>query len=105
MEYLHTEEAQDVEKIKLAVSEAQIGENGYEELNQNNLQEAIDRQFQDRDVEVSDDGDGTFTVSVLDKLKDYTISKNSGNTVEDGLNWNEVMSSAVAPETQDGNSR
>ena len=45
-----TEEAQDVEKIKLAVSEAQIGENGYEELNQNNLQKALNSQFKERNL-------------------------------------------------------
>ena len=95
-----TEEAQDVEKIKLAVSEAQIGENGYEELNQNNLQKALNSQFKERNVVATDNGDGTFTVSVLDKLKDYTIS-GSGNTIENGLDWNEAMANAVAPETQD----
>ena len=55
-----TEEAEDIEKIRLAVSEAQIGENGYQKLNQNNLQEAIDNQFEGRDVVVSDNVDGTF---------------------------------------------
>ena len=95
-----TEVAQDVEKIRLAVSEAQIGENGYEKLSQSNLQKAIDSQFQDRDVVVSDNGDGTFTVSILDKLKDYTIS-NSNNTIEESLNWKEAMSNAVPPESQD----
>ena len=93
-----TEEAEDIEKIKLAISEAQIGENGYQKLDQNNLQEAIDSQFEGREVIVSDNGDGTFTVSCLDTLKDYTIS---GNNVEEGIDWNEAMANAVAPESQD----
>ena len=93
-----TEEAEDIEKIRLAISEAQIGEDGYQELNSNNLQEAIDGQFEGRNVVVSDNGDGTFTISCLDTLKDYTIS---GNNVEEGIDWNEAMANAVAPESQD----
>ena len=92
-----TEEAEDIEKIRLAISEAQIGEDGYQELNSNNLQEAIDGQFEGRNVVVSDNGDGTFTISCLDTLKDYTIS---GNNVEEGIDWNEAMANAVAPESQ-----
>ena len=93
-----TEQASDIEKIRLAISEAQIGENGYQVLGQNNLQEAIDSQFEGREVIVSDNGDGTFTVSCLDTLKDYTIS---GNNIEEGIDWNEAMANAVAPESQD----
>ncbi len=93
-----TEEAEDIEKIRLAVSEAQIGENEYQELNQSNLQETIDNQFEGRDVVVSDNGDGTFTVSCLDTLKDYIIS---GNNIEEGIDWSEAMANAVAPESQD----
>ena len=93
-----TEKGDDIEKIKLSVSEAQIGDNGYQDLNSNNLQEAVNNQFQGRNVVASDNGDGTFTVSCLDTLKDYIIS---GNTVEEGINWNEAMKNAVAPESQD----
>ena len=92
-----TEEAQDKEKISLAVSEAQIGNNGYQKLNTNNLQEAINNQFERRKVIVSDNGDGTFTVSILDKLKDYIIS---GNTIQEDIDWNEVMVNAKAPASQ-----
>ena len=59
-----TEDAQDMEKIRLAITEAQIGEEGYQELDQNNLQEAIDDQFEERNVIVSDNGDGTFIINV-----------------------------------------
>lgn len=93
-----TEKAQDKEKISLAVSEAQIGDNEYQKLDTNNLQDAIDNQFEGRNVIVSDNGDGKFTVSVLDRLKDYIIS---GNTVQEERNWNEIMKNAVAPESQD----
>lgn len=93
-----TEKAQDKEKISLAVSEAQIGDNEYQKLDTNNLQEAIDNQFEGRNVIVSDNGDGTFTVSVLDRLKDYIIS---GSTVQEERDWNEIMKNVVAPESQD----
>ena len=93
-----TEQAEDIEKIRLAISEAQIGENSYQKINQNNLQEAINSQFEGRDVVVSDNGDGTFTVSCLDTLIDYIIS---GNIIEKGIDWNEAMANAVAPASQD----
>ncbi len=93
-----TTEAEDIEKIRLAMSEAQIGENGYQELNQNSLQEALASEFEGRNVIASDNGDGTFTISCLDTLKDYTIS---GNNIEEGIDWNEAMANAVAPESQD----
>ena len=94
-----TSEAENIEKIRLAISEAQIGEEGYQELNQNNLKEAIDNQFNGRkDFVVSNNEDGTFTVSCLDTLKDYNITL---NRVEKGIDWNEAMANAVAPESQD----
>ena len=36
-----TEEAEDIEKIKLAMLEAQIGENGYQEIEATTFQEAL----------------------------------------------------------------
>lgn len=88
-----TEEAKEIELIKLAISEAQIGENGYQELDANNLQKAIDNQFNGRDIVVSDNGDGTFTVSCLDTLKEYIVSSNN---VESGVNYNEYFDKATA---------
>ena len=85
------EKAADRDLIAMAVSEAQIGENGYQELNQNNLQEAIDNQFNGRDIVISDNGDGTFTVSCLDALEDYKVTSNG---IEDGIDWNEILANA-----------
>ena len=92
-----TQEAQDKEKISLAVSEAQISDNGYQDLNQNNLQKAINKEFEGRNVVVSGNQDGTFTISVLDKLKDYIISD---NTIQESINWDEAMKNAKAPSSQ-----
>ena len=69
-----TEKASDMEKIKLAVAAAQIGENGYQELDQNSLQKAIDNEFSGRDVAVLDNESGVFTVSLDDKI--YKIENN-----------------------------
>ena len=92
-----TGEAKEIELIKLAISEAQIGENGYQELNANDLQDSIDNQFNGRNVIVSDNGDSTFTVSFLDTLRDYNITSNG---IEEGIDWNKSMEEAVAPESQ-----
>ena len=92
------EKASDRDLIAMTVLEAQIGENGYQELNSNILQEAIDNQFNGRNIVTSDNGDGTFTVSCLDTLKDYKITSNG---IDDGIDWNEAISNAVAPESQD----
>ena len=93
-----TKKSGDIEKIKMVLTEAQIGTNGYQELNQNNLQEALASEFEGRNVIASDNGDGTFTISCLDTLKDYTIS---GNNIEEEIDWNEAMANAVVPESQD----
>ena len=77
-----TEESEDKELIQLAVTEARIGENGFQELNANNLQKAIDNQFDKRNAVVSDNGDGTFTVSIKDKI--YNLSSN-GNIISEGM--------------------
>ena len=69
-----TEEAEDIEKIKLAISEAQIGGNGYQELDETNFQEALDSQFGIERTTVTDNGDRTFTV-VVDSKK-YKIDSN-----------------------------
>ena len=93
-----TDEAEDMEKIKLAVSEAQIGENNYQKLNENNLQKALNNQFGENSTVVLDNDDGTYTVSCLDTLINYKVFSNG---VEDEINWNETMEKAVAPASQD----
>ena len=68
-----TKQAEEIEKIKIAVSEAQIAENGYRKLNQNGLQKAIDNEFGLGSSIVSDNGDETFTVSFFNKGNVYNI--------------------------------
>ena len=75
-----TEIATDKEKIILAVSEAQITEDGYQKLNLNNLQEAVDNQFGEEKAKVIENGDGSFSIIVSNNQKTYSISVNG--TVE-----------------------
>ena len=50
--------------ICIASTTAQIGSNGYQELNQSNLQDSIDIQFGKNKAVVIDNGDGTFIIKI-----------------------------------------
>ena len=93
-----TERAGDIEKIRLAISEAQIDESVNQKNYFQSFQKALNSQFGDDNAIVSIEEDGTYTVSCLNSLKDYTIS---GNDVKQVIDWNEKMASSVAPESQD----
>ena len=71
-----TEQAEDIEKIKLAISEAQIGENGYQKLDVNNFQEALNSQFEGRFLQLSDNGDGSFIIKLDNMSKSYYADNN-----------------------------
>ena len=92
-----TEISEEKEGVGLASITASIDENGYHNLNQETLQEAIDNQFGEGIALVTDNGDGTFTVSFINSKRDYNITSTG---VEEGINWNDIMSNAKAPESQ-----
>ena len=94
-----TEKAEDKERIKLAVNAARISDNGYEELGQNNLQEEMDKEFDEGETVIRDNGDESFTISLKDDKKDYTVLSNG--EIEDGIDWNDAMAKAKAPEEQE----
>ena len=71
-----TEEAEDIEKIRLAISEAQMGENGYQELDATNFQEALNSQFEGRNIQLSDNGDGSYTISLDNNSKIFYADSN-----------------------------
>ena len=75
-----TEEAEDIEKIRLAISEAQIGDNGYQKLDMTNFQEALNNQFKGRNVQLSDNGSGNFTIS-LDNIAGKYYVDSSGKII------------------------
>ena len=70
-----TEEATEKEGVGLAVIDAKIGDNGYEELNQTNLQDAIDKHFGKSVATVIDNKDGSFTVLFNGTDRMYDINK------------------------------
>lgn len=71
-----TKEAEEMEKIGLAITTAQIGNNGYQELNKSNLQDAIDNQFEDESAIIIDDGNKSYIVRLNDKEYKISNSKN-----------------------------
>mgnify|MGYP006066033021 CR=1 FL=1 len=98
-----TEEAEIKERIKLAVNAARISDNGYEELGQNNLQEEMDKEFGEGETVIRDNGDESFTISLKDDKKDYTVLSNG--EIEDGIDWKDAMAKAKAPEEQETTSK
>lgn len=71
-----TEEAEDIEKIKLAMLEAQIGENGYQEIEATTFQEALNSQFEGRNLQLTDNGDGSFIINIDNGNKMYYTDSN-----------------------------
>lgn len=63
----------------MAVLEAQIGENRYQKLEQNNLQEALDNQFGKEQFIVQDNKNGSFFINNTDKI--FYI-KSTGEIIE-----------------------
>ena len=71
-----SEQSSDIEKIKIAMSEAQIGESGYQELEVANFQEALNSQFEGRNLQLSDNGDGSFIIKLDNMSKNYYADSN-----------------------------
>ena len=94
-----TEKAEDKERIKLAVNAAQISDNGFKELGQNSLQEELDKEFGEGKTVVRDNEDVSFIVNLRDDKKDYTVLSNG--QIQDGVDWNDAMAKAKAPEEQE----
>ena len=90
-----TEKSEDIEKIKLAVIEAQIGENGYQELTTDNLGSALIKDG--TKAIVSDNEDETKHILFLDNRKEYKLD-NNGNIEDLNIDFNKKY---VAPSSQD----
>lgn len=76
----------EIEGIKLAVSDARIGENGYQDLTYDSFKKAISQQFGDN-TDVIQNADGTFLVKFEDRT--YNVSSNGSVFLEDNLpKWN-----------------
>ena len=98
-----TEEAEEMEKIQLSVNEAQLGNSGYQELTEENLQKEIDEQFGSESVKVYINEKNAFSFIFQNKEANYRLEKDGTlnkidialkiNNVEDFRNFmNEVNS-------------
>ena len=96
-----TQEAEDKEKIQIAINEAQISNNGYQKLTEENLQKEIDEQFGTGIVRVSPNEKNAFSFIFQNKESNYRLEKDGTlnkiditlkiNNVEDFRNFmNEV---------------
>lgn len=90
-----TEEAVLEEKIKLAVAEAQMSDNGYEELSTENLNYELIKDG--TKAIVSDNEDGTKHILFLDEKKEYRLFSN-GNIEDLRIDFDNKY---VAPSSQD----
>ena len=79
-----TEQSAEKEGVGLAVTDAKIGNNGYEELNQTNLQDAINNHFGKSVATVIDNKDGSFTVLFNSTDRMYSINQ-SGEINEESI--------------------
>lgn len=93
---IKTEGAQEKESVGLAVTTAQIGNDGYQDLNEENLTKALNEQFPNTNISVISNGDGSYTITVNKNV--YDIS--SDGTVENGIDWELVKQTAKAPDEQ-----
>ena len=90
-----TEEAEDIEKIKLAMLEAQMGEDGYQELTTDNLGYELIKDG--TKAIVSDNEDGTKHILFLDEKKEYSLD-NNGNIEDLNIDFDTKY---AAPASQD----
>ena len=90
----NTKIEEDKEKIKLAISEAQIGENGYQELTTSNLNYQLIKDG--TKCIVTDNEDDTKKIIFLDSKKTYKLCSN-GNIEDLNIDFD---SEFVAPNSQ-----
>ena len=70
-----TEEVEEKEKIQLAITEAQLGDNGYQKLTEENLQKEINEQFGDGAVRVYPNEKNAFSFIFQNKEANYRLEK------------------------------
>ena len=89
-----TEKAQERERILLALTNSIIEKLNSQKLDQASMQNAMDNEFGKGKTNITDNGDGSFIVNLVDMNRDYIISAN-GNIEE--INWEEIMENALPP--------
>lgn len=71
-----TDKNKDIEKIKLAISEAQIGESGYQELEVDSFQKALNKEFDGENLQLLDNKDGSFIIQFDNISKSFYVDSN-----------------------------
>ena len=77
------EQSEEIEKIKLAVTEAQIGNDEYKEIGQGKLQQSINERFEGKKAIVTKEKEGIFTVNLDNKI--YEIKNGEVNEIQADL--------------------
>ena len=86
-----TQEAEDKEKIQIAINEAQISNNGYQKLTEENLQKEIDEQFGSGIVRVYPNEKNAFSFLFQNKESNYRLEKDGKlNKIDITLKINNV---------------
>ena len=70
-----TEEAEEKERIQLAINEAQLGNRGYQKLTEESLQKEIDEQFGSGEVKVYANEKNAFSFIFQNKEANYRLEK------------------------------
>lgn len=83
-----TKIGEETEGIKLAITDARISDEGYQELTFENLQNAITHQFGDI-AEVIENLDGTFLVKIKDRA--YNVSSNGTVFLKDKNSFSSLI--------------
>ena len=90
-----SEQSSDIEKIKIAISEAQMTDDGYQVLSTDNLGYELIKDG--INAIVSDNEDGTKHILFLDEKKEYSLD-NNGNIEDLNIDFDTKY---VAPSSQD----
>ena len=86
-----TQEAEDKEKIQIAINEAQISNSGYQKLTEENLQKEIDEQFGSGIVRVYPNEKNAFSFIFQNKESNYRLEKDGTlNKIDITLKINNV---------------
>ena len=86
-----TIEAEDKEKIQIAINESQISNSGYQKLTEENLQKEIDEQFETGEVRVYANEKNAFSFIFQNKESNYRLEKDGTlNKIDIALKINNV---------------
>ena len=69
-----TEEAEDIEKIKLAIMGSKISlDDGYNKIDEEEIKKELETQFGENNVLITKNSDMTYTIKLIETQKEYDI--------------------------------